>query len=60
MHTLNRNILLDLQTLADLNNYNIIMIDIIINSLINSLIIFSYHHLYPFMSLYPFKSFFIS
>ena len=54
MHTLNRNILLDLQTLADLNNYNMIMVDIIINSLINSLIIFSYHHLYPF------KSFFIS
>ena len=54
MYTLKRNILLHLQTLANLNDYPIIMIDIIINSLINFLIIFSYHHLYPF------KSFFIS
>ena len=54
MHTLKRNILLRLQTLANLNDYSIIMIYIIINSLINSLIIFSYHHPYPF------KSFFIS
>ena len=53
MHTLKRNIVLHLQT-ANLNDYPIIMIDIIINSLINFLIVFSYHHLYPF------KSFFIS
>ena len=57
MHTLKRNILLHPQTLANLNDYPIIMIYIIINSLINiinSFIIFSYHHLYLF------KSFFIS
>ena len=54
MHTLKRNILLHLQTLANLNDYPITMIYIIINSLINSFIIFSYHDLYPF------KSFFIS
>ena len=54
MHTLKRNILLHLQTLANLNDYPIIMINIIINSLINFLIIFSYRYLYPF------KSFFIS
>ena len=36
-----------LQVLANLNNYLIIMIDIIINFLINSLITFSYHHFYP-------------
>ena len=40
MHALKRIILLHLQTLANLNNYPIIMIDIIINSFINSLIIF--------------------
>ena len=54
MHTLTRNVLLYLQTLANLNNYLIIMIDIIINFLSNSLIIFSYDHLYPL------KLFFIS
>ena len=54
MDTLKRNILLHLQTLANLNDYPIIMIDTIINYLINSLIIFSYHHLCLF------KSFFIS
>ena len=43
-----------LQTLINLNNYPIIMIDIIINSLISFLTIFSYHHFYPF------KSFFMS
>ena len=53
-HTLRRKILLHLQALANLNNYLFIMIDIIINSFINSLIIFSYHHFYPF------KLFFIS
>ena len=53
MHTLKINILLHLQTLANLNDYPIIMIDAIINSVINPLIIFSYHHLCPF------KSFFI-
>ena len=37
MHTLKRNILLHLQTLANLNDYPITMIYIIINSLINSL-----------------------
>ena len=47
MHTLKRNILLHLQPLANLDDYPIIMNDIIINSLINVLIIFSYHHLYP-------------
>ena len=51
MHTLKRNILLHLQT-ANLNDYPIIMIDIIINSLINFLIIFSYKHLYPFKLLF--------
>ena len=40
MHALKRIILLHLQTLANLNNYPIIMIDIIINLFINSLIIF--------------------
>ena len=54
MHILKRNILLHPQTLANLNDYTIIMIYIIINSLINSFIIFSYHYFYPF------KSFFIS
>ena len=42
------------QTLANLNGYPIVMIDINIDSLINSLVIFSYHHLRLF------KSFFIS
>ena len=50
MHGLKKNILLHLQTLANLNNYPIVMIYIIINSLI----IYSSHHLYPF------RSFFIS
>ena len=54
MHTLNRNVLLGLKTFANLNDYPIIMVDIIINSLINFLIIFFHNHLYPF------KSFFIS
>ena len=54
MHTLKRNILLHLQTSANLNDYPFIMIDIIINSLINFLIVLPYHHLYPF------RSFFIS
>ena len=49
MHTLKRNILVHLQTVTNLNDYPIIMIDIIIDSVI----IFSYH-------LCPFKSFFIS
>ena len=40
MHALKRIILLHLRTLANLNNYPIIMIDIIINLFINSLIIF--------------------
>ena len=48
MHALKRNILLRLQTLANLNNYPIIMINIIINYIINYLIIFSCHHFYPF------------
>ena len=47
MHTSKTNILFHLQVLANLNNYLIIMIDIIINFLINSLITFSYHHFYP-------------
>ena len=50
MDAVKRNISLHLQTLDDLNNYPIITIDIIINSHI----IFSCHHLYPF------KLFFIS
>ena len=54
MDTLKRNILLHLKPSVNLNNYPIIMIDVIINSLINSLIIFPCHNLYPF------KSFFIS
>ena len=54
MDALKRSILLPLQPLANLNNYTIIMTDIIINSLINFLIIFSFHHFYPL------KSFFIS
>ena len=41
MYALKRNILLHLQTLANLNNYLIIMTDIRINSLNYSLIIFS-------------------
>ena len=40
MHTLKRNLLLHRQTLANLNNYPFIMIDIIINSIISSFIIF--------------------
>ena len=48
-HTsLKRNILLHQQTLANLINYSVIMIDISINSRNNSLNIFSCHHLYPF------------
>ena len=47
MDALKRSILLPLQTLANLNNYTIIMTDVIINSLINSVIIFSFHHFYP-------------
>ena len=47
MHTLKRNIVLHLQT-ANLNDYPIIMNDIIINSLIS----FSYHHLCPFKSFF--------
>ena len=53
MHTLKRNNFFHLQALANLNNYLIIMIDIIIKSLINSLITFSYHHFYPFQSFFP-------
>ena len=38
--------------ITPLNDYPIIMIDVIINSVINPLIIFSYHHLCPFKSLF--------
>ena len=50
MYALKRNILLYLQTLANLNNSPIIIIDTIINSLIIYFIIFSCYHSYPLRS----------
>ena len=48
MHALKGNILLHLETLANANNYPIIMIDVVVNSLI----IFSYNHFYTFYSFF--------